>query len=78
MDEILKCSRQSEAHAKEIVRLTHEQQEDVQQIRTRVSEANEIISANTQTATESADMARMLSEEVERMNEIIEESKAVS
>lgn len=78
MDEILKCSRQSEAHAKEIVRLTHEQQEDVHQIRTRVSEANEIISANTQTATESADMARMLSEEVERMNEIIEESKAVS
>ena len=76
MDEILKFSRQSEAHAKEIVRLTHEQQEDVHQIRIRVSEANEIISANTQTATESAEMARMLSDEVERMNEIIAESRS--
>ena len=71
MDEILKCSRQSEGYAKKIAALAHGQQDDVHEIRERVSAINDIVSTNTETASESADMARFLSEGVEQMNEIV-------
>lgn len=71
IDEILKCSRQSEEHAKRIAALAHEQQEDVHEIKERVGAINDIISSNTQTASESAEMARSLSADVDQMNEIV-------
>lgn len=71
MGEILSCSRQSEEHAKKIAALAHAQQDDVHEIRTRVGSINEIVYANTQTASESAEMARALSEDVEQMNAIV-------
>ena len=71
IDEILKCSRQSEEHASKIANLAREQQDDVHEIKERVGSINSIISSNTQTASESAEMARSLSEEVEKMNMIV-------
>jgi len=68
---ILECSRQSEVHAKRIAALTREQQNDVLEIRERVSAVSDIISSNTQTASESAEMARSLAEDVEEMNAIV-------
>lgn len=71
MDEILKCSRQSEEYAKRITALTHEQQENVLEIKGQVDAINHIVSSNTQTAAESAEMARALSVDVEQMNRIV-------
>ena len=69
--EIAICSRQSEEHAQKIATLAHSQQEDVIEIRERVGAISDIISSNTQTASQSAEMARSLSEDVEQMNRIV-------
>ena len=71
IDEIVSCSKDSEAHAQRIADLTRVQQQDVQEIKDRVSSINSIISSNTHTASESSEMARALSEDVEQMNAIV-------
>lgn len=71
IDEILRCSRQSEEQASKIADIARGQQEDVHEIEERVGSINNIITSNTQTASESAEMARSLSEEVEKMNRIV-------
>ncbi|MBR5230582.1 MAG: hypothetical protein IKW01_06940 [Firmicutes bacterium] len=71
IDEILNYSSQSAQHAKKIAALSREQQEDVFEIKERVGAVNSIISSNTQTASESAEMARSLTEDVEQLNAII-------
>ena len=71
IDNIIKCSQQSEEHAKKIAALTNEQREDVHEIQARVDEINSVITENTETASESAEMARSLSTDVEKMNRIV-------
>ena len=68
---IVKCSVDSETQAKRIVDLTKEQQRNVHEIKARVDAISTTISANTQTAAESAQMARSLSAEVEQMNAVV-------
>ena len=67
--EILNYSQQSEEHAKKFAQLASEQQKDVYEIKNRVDEINNIIAANTETASESAFMARSLAANVEEMKE---------
>lgn len=71
INEILESSRQSEEYAKKIAGLTHEQREDVYEIKNQVGIINNIIASNTQTASESSDMARALSAYVEQLNSIV-------
>ena len=71
IDDIIRCSRQSEEHAKKIAELTREQQSDVREIQSRVDAINNVIVSNTETASESAEMARALSADVEKMNGIV-------
>ena len=69
--EIVKCSAESEALAKRITALTHEQQQNVYEIKSRVDAISVTITSNTQTAAESAAIARSLSSEVEQMNAVV-------
>lgn len=69
--EILNYSRQSEEQAKKFAQLAYEQQQDVYEIKNHIDEINNIVSANTETASESAFMARSLANNVEEMNQII-------
>ena len=69
--EIVKCSAESETLAKRITALTHEQQQNVYEIKSRVDAISMTISSNTQTAAESAAIARALSAEVEQMNTVV-------
>ena len=71
ISEIVKCSAESETLAKRITALTHEQQQNVYEIKSRVDAISSTISSNTQTAAESAAIARSLSAEVEQMNEVV-------
>ena len=71
MNSVIDCSRRSEAHAKEIEKLIHHQQDTINGIKSRMASVSEVITSNTQTAFESAEIARTLSEEVERMNNIV-------
>ena len=69
--EVLKCSAESESHAKRIADLARMQQENVYGIRDSIEAISITINNNTQTAAESAAMARALSTEVERMNDVV-------
>lgn len=69
--EIVKCTAESEALAKRITALTHEQQQNVYEIKSRVDAISTTIASNTQTAAESAAIARALSSEVEQMNAVV-------
>ena len=71
MESIISCSRQSEEYAKKIDELTRNQQMSVDSIKTRIASVSEVITANTTTASESAEIARSVSDEVERMNVIV-------
>lgn len=71
ISEILKCSAESELHAKRIAELTREQQENVYEIQDRIESISSTISVTTQTAAESAQMARNLSTEVDHMNNVV-------
>ena len=71
--EILKCSEESEAHAKRIAELTREQQVNVHEIKTQMAAISDTVTASAQTASESAEMARALSEDVDQMNAIVAE-----
>ena len=71
IDEIVKCSHESEAHAKRIAELVRAQQENVREIKGRVDAINDTVVSNTGTAAESAQMARSLSEEVDQINLVV-------
>ncbi len=71
MDEILKCSHESEVHVKKITALAEGQQDDVKEITESIRAINELLSTNTEMASESSEMARALSSDVEHLNEII-------
>ena len=65
------CSRESETYAREIDRLTAQQQESIHIIRSEVSEVSEVVSSNSQMASESEEIAHNLAMEVQRMNAIV-------
>ncbi len=71
IDEIVKCSGKSEEHAKRIAALSREQQANVHEIKNRIDAISDTIHTSTQTAAESAAMARALSEEVDQMNAVV-------
>lgn len=71
MNGIIECSVRSEQHAKKIAELTREQTRSVEDIKTRIAAVSDVISQNTQTASESADIARSVSNEIEKMNVLV-------
>lgn len=71
MTAAIECSRESENYAREIDRLTGQQQESIGQIRQQVAEVSAVVSENAQMAEESAEIARSLAEEVGHMNAIV-------
>ena len=73
MDVIISSSAKSEEQARKIAMLTKNQQTAVIDIKTRIAAVSNVISDNTQTAAESADIARSVSDEVEKMNIIVSE-----
>lgn len=71
MNEIILSSNKSEQHSREIEKLTKKQQDAVQGLRQRISAVSDIIIENTQTAEESAEISRSVSEEIENMYKLI-------
>ena len=71
MESIIRYSRMSEEYAKRIEEFTKNQQFSVDDIKTRIASVSEVITDNTTTASESAEIARSVSDEVERMNAIV-------
>lgn len=69
--DILTCSRDSEIHAVNIAKMTRNQQLAVEEIQERIREVSVVISASTQTASESSNMAQSLKEQVGLMNDIV-------
>lgn len=73
MESIIECSERSEKHALKISELTQSQRNSVDNIKTRISAVSDVISQNTQTASESAEIARSVNVEIEKMNVIVSE-----
>ena len=71
LESIIEYSNKSERHAREIARLTKNQQSSVEMLRERIASVSNIISENTQTAEESAGIAHSVFEEIEKMNDIV-------
>ncbi len=71
MTAVLECSRLSEDYARQINDLMGQQQDAITEIQSSIVAVSDIISANTQTATESADVARSVLSEVEHMNKMV-------
>ena len=71
MESIISYSRMSEEYARKIDDLTQNQQVAVDNIKTRIAAVSQVITDNTSTASESAEIARAVSDEVERMNDIV-------
>ncbi|MGN0606666.1 MAG: methyl-accepting chemotaxis protein [Oscillospiraceae bacterium] len=71
MNEIIESSNQSEKHSREIEKLTKKQQDAVHELRQRIASVSDIIIDNTQTAEESAEISRSVSEEIEHMYKIV-------
>lgn len=71
MAAIIERSRLSEVYARQINELTAQQKEDIREITASIAAVSEIVATNTQTALESAGIARSLSDEVEHMNRIV-------
>ena len=71
MGEVMDCSKNSESHAKEIAHLVEQQQTIVSEIGGMIDTMSQAIERNAQTAEESANIAGMVSGEVERMRQLI-------
>ncbi len=75
MNEVIKCSERSEAYAKKIASLTKNQQESVESIKARIAQVSDVIAQNTETASESSDIARSVSGQIDLMNTIVEKNR---
>lgn len=71
MESIIESSQRSEKHARMIAELTESQQNAVDDIKARISAVSDVISQNTETASESAEIARSVNVEIEKMNVIV-------
>ncbi len=71
MESIIECSARSEHHARRIEELTQSQRNSVNDIRARITAVSDVISQNTETASESAEIAHSVNVEIEKMNVIV-------
>ncbi len=71
MDSIIECSERSKSHAGKIAELTASQRYSVDDIKARIAAVSDVISQNTETASESAEIARSVNGEIEKMNVIV-------
>ena len=71
MASVIECAKLSGEYAQHINELTFEQKEAITEITSSIASVSDIVSTNTQTALESAGIARSVSDEVERMNQIV-------
>ncbi len=71
MGSIIEYSKMSEEYAKKIAMLTKNQQNSVMNIKSRMEEVSNVTSKNTFIASESADIARSVAGEVEKMQQIV-------
>lgn len=71
MENIIECSERSERHARKIAELTESQRNAVDDIKTRISAVSDVISQNTETASENTEIARSVNVEIEKMNVIV-------
>lgn len=73
MESIIECSERSKSHAGKIAEFTASQRNSVDDIKARIAAVSDVISQNTETASESAEIARSVNEEIEKMNVIVSE-----
>lgn len=71
VEDMLNCSRESEVHAVNIAKMTRNQQIAVEDIKERINEVSGVVSASTQTASESSNMAHSLKDQVKLLNDIV-------
>ena len=71
MESIIECSQRSESHARKIAELTGAQRNSVEDIKSRIAAVSDVITQNTETASESAEIARSVNVEIEKMNVIV-------
>lgn len=71
MESIIDASGRSENHARKIAELTKSQRNAVDDIKARIAAVSDVISQNTETASESAEIARSVNGEIEKMNVIV-------
>lgn len=71
MESIIESSQRSEEHAHKIAALTESQKNSVEDIKTRIAAVSDVITQNTETASESAEIARSVNVEIEKMNVIV-------
>lgn len=67
----IECSRESEAYSREVDRLIQEQKESIDLIRAKVQEVSAVVEDNSQMASQSAEIAISLANEVHRLNMIV-------
>ncbi|MGN0599080.1 MAG: methyl-accepting chemotaxis protein [Oscillospiraceae bacterium] len=71
MESIIDASQRSEVHAHRIAELTESQRNSVDDIKTRIAAVSDVITQNTETASESAEIARSVNVEIENMNVLV-------
>ena len=71
MESIIESSQRSESHSRKIAELTQSQRNSVDDIRTRIAAVSDVITQNTETASESAEIARSVNVEIENMNVLV-------
>ncbi|MGN1303994.1 MAG: methyl-accepting chemotaxis protein [Oscillospiraceae bacterium] len=71
MESIIDASQRSEEHAHRIAELTESQRNSVDDIKTRIAAVSDVITQNTETASESAEIARSVNVEIENMNVLV-------
>lgn len=71
MESIIECSQRSESHARKIAELTEVQRNSVDDIKTRIAAVSDVITQNTETASENTEIARSVNAEIEKMNVLV-------
>lgn len=71
MESIIESSQRSESHSRRIAELTESQRNSVDDIKTRIAAVSDVITQNTETASESAEIARSVNVEIENMNVLV-------
>ena len=71
MESIIESSQRSESHARKIAELTGAQRNSVDDIKTRIAAVSDVITQNTETASENTEIARSVNAEIEKMNVLV-------
>ena len=71
MESIIESSQRSESHARKIAELTESQRNSVDDIKARIAAVSDVITQNTETASENTEIARSVNVEIEKMNVLV-------